>query len=136
VATAAKKTAARRAPALPVPEPERAVPLVVLKRRRGAENEPLDRVLLFTREWDDGETQEFWIPKRRMASLALKYMKMSRVNGEDAATAWALEEVLGTPAYDSLMEDSQLEETELIQIFGIVQDAIMGAVSDPKEDRG
>lgn len=124
-----------RRPAQTDAVPEHTAPMVLMRRTRNAQ--PVEeQVLLFAKEYDDGETQEFWVPKRRMASLALKYMRKVRDDGDDVATAWLLEEVLGTPAYEDLMEDDQLSEDELMQVFAIVQNAVMGATGDPKGRRG
>jgi hypothetical protein len=124
---------AKKIPARSTVEREPDVEPMVRLRRTRVTQETTDRVKLFSKEYDDGEVVDFWIPKRRMASLALKYMKMVRTHGDDVAVGWALEKVLGTEAYEDLMEDEQLDEDELAQIFAIVQNAIMGATRDPKE---
>lgn len=114
------------------PTAEDAPPLIRLKRTRKPETEP-ELVRLFVKEYDDGEVEEFWVPKRKMASLALKYLHMTRADGENVAVAWAMEKVLGEEAYANLMEDDQLGDDELAQIFAIVQNAIMGATESPKD---
>ena len=132
-----RKTPTRRPAAAPKDaETETHVaPMVTMKRARNPQ-QAQDRVKLFSKEYDDGEVQDFWVPKRRMASLALKYMHLVRTEGDDYAVAWLLEKVLGTEAYLNLMEDEQLDEDELAQILAIVQNAVMGATQDPKEKRG
>lgn len=135
MATAKKTVARKTAPVAVHDEDEQPEPLVRLKRSRVAP-ETLDRVLLFTKEYDDGEVQEFWVPKRKMASMALKYLHMTREDGDNIATAWLMERVLGKVAYEDLMDDDQLGDDELVQIFAIVQNAVLGAVEDPKGKRG
>jgi hypothetical protein len=127
---ATKKTVRKVSPR--ATDPERAEPLVRLKRSSAAAV-PAEQVLLFTKEYDDDDTPdvEFWVPKRRMARLSLTYMRKVRHEGDNSATAWLLEEVLGTEAYEDLMDDEQLEDDELAQIFAIVTNAVMGA-KDPK----
>lgn len=129
----ARKTPARRPVKAVDAEPD-VEPLILLRRTRKVDTVE-EKVLLFAKEYDDGEVQKFWITKRRMASLALKYMRKVRLEGDEVATAWILEEVLGTEAYVDLMEDAQLADDELMQIFSIVQNAVMGAVDDPKDKR-
>lgn len=134
----AKKATARvaRGVVRELPEPQRPEPLIRLKRA-AKPDAAAERVLLFTKEYDDPDSpdQEFWVPKTAMASMALKFMHLTRTEGDNFATAWAMEKVLGQEAYADLMEDDQLTDEELAMIFTLVQNAIIGATKDPKDKR-
>lgn len=130
----AKKTAtARRTIVREVVEPDRPEPLIRLKRTTVAAAAE-ERVLLFTKEYDDPSIpdREFWVPKKTMASLSLKFMRMQRLEGDNVAVSWAMEAILGEEAYVDLMEDGQLTDEELAQLFTLTQNALLGASKDPK----
>lgn len=78
---------------------------------------------------------EYTIPDRVSANVALKYMRMVRVSGVDAASAWLLEEVLGDDAYTALMNYDGLTVTHLEQIGRAINDLVMGATEVPKGKR-
>jgi hypothetical protein len=77
----------------------------------------------------------YQMPVKVGANIALGYMKTVRTKGQEAAMGWALEKVLGTAAYDALMECDDLTTEDLEQVMGVVHDNMMGAVEAPKGKR-
>jgi hypothetical protein len=74
----------------------------------------------------------YQMPVRIGAGVALGYMKLVRTRGQDAAMGWALENVLGTEAYDALTNCPDLEPEDLEAVMKVVHDNVMGAVEAGK----
>jgi hypothetical protein len=72
----------------------------------------------------DGEVHT--MPSRVPASMALEALDMFRHQGEMAATAWMLEEVLGTESYDALKACRALTGEHLKAIMDKVTEHVMG----------
>lgn len=83
------------------------------------------RVTLFT--LDD---QKFTIPKLPRANLALQYLDKVRDEGTDFATAWLLEEMLGSDAYEALLDFEYLKPEQLETIVELCQKQVVGKL-DP-----
>ena len=69
---------------------------------------------------------EYGMPKKIRPNVSLRYLRMIREQGADVAGAWLLEEVIGTEAYEALMNYDGLEEEHLNQVMAIVQDHVLG----------
>lgn len=74
----------------------------------------------------------YQMPARVGATIALGYMKLVRTHGQDAAMGWTLERVLGTEAYDALMNCDDVGTDDLETIMKVVHDNVMGAVEAGK----
>jgi hypothetical protein len=74
----------------------------------------------------------YQMPVKVGAGMALGYMKLARTHGQEAAMGWALENVLGTEAYDALTSCPELEIEDLEAIMSVVHDNVMGAVEAGK----
>jgi hypothetical protein len=76
--------------------------------------------------------QVYQMPVRVGAGIALGYMKLVRTHGQEAAMGWAMEKVLGTEAYDALINCDELEPADLEAVMSVVHDNVMGAVEAGK----
>ncbi len=78
----------------------------------------------------DGVT--YGMPKKLGPTLAMKYLRMARVRGEEIAMGWALEAVIGEAAYTALMDFDGLTAAQLSQVMEVVRLQLIGATEDPK----
>lgn len=65
-------------------------------------------------------------------NLSLQYLRMAREQGENIATGWLMEQVLGQDGYTALMEYEGLQAKHLRRIGAVVSNLALGAVEDPK----
>lgn len=73
------------------------------------------------------------VPVEIPAQVAIRYMDHCRKKGENWGLSWLLEEVLGTTAYEAVLE-ADLEDDDLIAIAKIVQSKVLGDGA-PKDSR-
>lgn len=66
------------------------------------------------------------IPAEVSASMALRVLDESRKNGQEAAMAGALEELLGEDAYQALLSCKSLKVSDLEKIMEAVQVHVLG----------
>lgn len=76
--------------------------------------------------------QSYSIPKKPRVNLALRYLKMAREEGADAASAYLLEQLVGPAAYDALMNYEDLTSETLGAIMEAAQKVTLGGLEDPK----
>jgi hypothetical protein len=74
----------------------------------------------------------YQMPVKIGAGIALGYMKLVRTHGQEAAMGWAMEKVLGTDAYDALINCEDLDPEDLEAVMSVVHDNVMGAVEAGK----
>lgn len=74
----------------------------------------------------------YQMPVQVSAGLALGYMKLVRTHGQEAAMGWAMERVLGTEAYDALINCEELKPEDLEAVMQVVHENVMGAVEAGK----
>src|SRR5882757_3140203 len=74
----------------------------------------------------DGEM--FQIPEKPKVNVALKYLKIARIQGPDMAAGWLLEELLGTEAYEALMNFDDLTTDQLETVMMVAQEVTLGAM--------
>lgn len=115
----ARKNAAKR-PAVSSGTIVDGEPLLEL-RTTGAKKAPVAMEPAFT---VDGHV--FSVPVAVKAQVAIRYMDHCRKRGENWALSWLLETVLGTDAYEALLEFDDLEDDEMIAIAKIVQSKVLG----------
>jgi hypothetical protein len=112
---ARKKTVAKPAPVTTATgEP------VLELHTNGAKKAPVEMEPAFT---IDGTV--FSVPVEVPAQVAIRYMDHCRKKGENWGLSWLLEKVLGTAAYEALLE-VDLEDDELIAVAKIVQSKVLG----------
>ncbi|HEY0774147.1 MAG TPA: hypothetical protein VGD51_08705 [Nocardioidaceae bacterium] len=76
------------------------------------------------------DDQEYQIPKRLPASLSLRYLRVLREEGQEAAAGEVLERVLGDEAYTALMECDEVDGKQLKRIMRIVEHKALGQLED------
>ncbi|MEU8275703.1 hypothetical protein ACFYOK_10820 [Microbispora bryophytorum] len=103
----------------------------VVRLSTTAERAPVEKVPLF---WIDDA--EYGMPKTIRPNVSLKYLRMIREQGADVAGAWLLEEVIGTDAYEALMNYDALEEEHLNRVMAIVQDHVLGKAEQQRAGNG
>jgi hypothetical protein len=127
VATAApKKTAARKPTDRPrkrtsvkdIPMPE--IEVLELNSEDMEEDEP-DLVEIFRL---DGKP--YYVDRNRGAGVAMRMLKTFRVEGEEAAIADMLLELLGEQAFDDLSNYPRIRPRHLAQVLLSCQKAILG----------
>lgn len=74
----------------------------------------------------------YHIPTKPRVNVALKYLKMARDEGTDAAAAFLLEKLLGEEAYNALMDFDDLTDEALGQIVEAAQKVTLGGLEAPK----
>lgn len=72
--------------------------------------------------------QMYSIPAKPKVNIALKYLRLVRQQGQEVAAGWLLEELLGTEAYEALMDFEDLTEEQLETVMMVAQTAILGAM--------
>jgi len=92
---------------------------------------PVEKVPLFF--IDD---VEYGMPKKIRPNVSLKYLRMIREQGADVAGAWLLEEVIGTEAYEALMNYNALEEEHLNRVMQIVEKHVLGQAEQQRAGNG
>lgn len=97
---------------------------IVLERR--SEDVPVEMIDLF--ELDD---KMYQIPAQPKINLALRYLNMSRKQGNDNALGWLLEQMVGEEAYEALMGFDDLTPEQLKTIMMVVEGVTMGALEVP-----
>lgn len=80
----------------------------------------------------DGKT--YSIPAKAKANLGLRYLKSVRESGPDLAAGELLEAMIGTEAYDALMNYDDLEPDDLTQVMEAVQKVVLGGVETPSKN--
>lgn len=73
------------------------------------------------------------VPTNPSPAMGLKYMKLLRTQGSMIADGWALEEMLGTEAYDALSEFKGLTVEDLEQLKEIVGKHMLGSLEEPEK---
>jgi len=71
---------------------------------------------------------EYSMPAKIPGNVALKYLRKIRTDGVEVAGAWLLEEVIGTEAYEALMNYDGLTIEQLNQVIAIVERHALGSV--------
>lgn len=74
----------------------------------------------------------YTIPNKARVNLALRYLKMARNEGADAASAYMLEEMVGEEGYNALMNYEDLTSETLTAIMEAAQKVVLGGLTDPK----
>lgn len=115
---------ARSARKVARPVPASARPLVEIDSAAEPDVEPIPVFSL------DG--QIFTMPGYVPASFSLEALERFRTDGEMAATAWMLEEMLGTEAYTALRGARSMSADQLRQIMDRVNEHVMGALESGK----
>lgn len=92
------------------------------------EASPVETVELFS---IDGKS--YSIEKKPRVNVALKYLKIARNEGADAAGAFLLEKLLGEEAYEALLDYDDLTPENLAAIVEAAQKATLGDLETPKE---
>ena len=72
------------------------------------------------------------IPKKPRVNVALRYLKMAREEGTEAASAFLLESLVGEEAYKALMDFDDLTQETLGQIAEAAQKHTLGGLEAPK----
>lgn len=67
-------------------------------------------------------------------NLSLQYLRMARTEGENIATGWLMEQVLGVETFEALMNYKGLKASHLKKIGHLVSNLALGAVEDPKDN--
>lgn len=100
------------------------VPLKSVKGKKAAQ----ERVTLFS---IDGK--EYSISTKIRPNVSLKVMNVFRKQGDTAGVDFMLETVLGSDAYEALMDFDDLEEDELEKIIKIAFELVAGTTENPKD---
>jgi hypothetical protein len=103
----------------------------VVRLSTSAAPAPVEKVPLFSIDDD-----EYGMPKKIRPNVSLKYLRMIREQGSDVAGAWLLEEVIGTEAYEALMNYDALEDEHLNRVMAIVQDHVLGQAEQQRAGNG
>jgi hypothetical protein len=74
----------------------------------------------------------YYIPKKPRVNIALRYLKMAREQGPDAASAYLLEALVGEEAYEALMNFDDLDSETLGAIAEAAQKYTLGGLEAPK----
>lgn len=104
-------------------------------------NEPIRLSSAKPADFDDREPlfyiddTEYTIPKRPRANLSLQFLDMVKSEGTDYASAWLMEEMLGTDAYEALMKLDTLEPDQLQQITDLCQKKVLGKLEQNRAAR-
>lgn len=78
------------------------------------------------------DDEEYCIPVEFPTNVALQYLRQARVNGENVALGWLLEEILGEDAYAALMNYRGLRPEHLDHINTVVGQLALGSLDTPK----
>lgn len=98
-----------------------------LVTKRPEDRAPEERVELFS--IDD---TSYTIPKKFPVGLGLKVIRTARRSGQEIAMAELLEEVIGSDAYDALVNYKDLEDEHLERLMNIVNQLALGSLEGPK----
>lgn len=88
-----------------------------------------DRVPLFAIE-RDGEVTEYDMPAAENAGLWLEFLKIARTIGDELASSWLLEEVLGIEGYAALCGERDLSKATMRSISSRIVQVIGGTAPD------
>lgn len=77
--------------------------------------------------------RDYTIPKKPRVNVALRYLKMAREHGPEAAQAYLLEALVGEEAYEALMNFDDLDSDTLGAIAEAAQKYTLGGLEAPKE---
>jgi hypothetical protein len=72
------------------------------------------------------------IPSKPRRGLSLKYLKLARKEGTQAAVGWLLEEALGEEGYDALSDYDDLTNDQLQAVTRVVLTTTLGGLEGPK----
>lgn len=89
-----------------------------------------ERVVLFTID-----NEEYTIPKLPRGNLALQYLDKVKNEGSDWADAWLLEEMLGSDAYEALMNFEYLTPEQLDAVLDLCQKQVVGKLEPNRAAR-
>lgn len=78
----------------------------------------------------DGKS--YSIPNKPRVNVALRYLKLAREQGVDAAAAYLIESLIGADGYEALMNYEDLTSEELASIVSAAQKATLGGLEAPK----
>src|SRR5690349_2391474 len=120
--TAARRPARRDATPPPGPAAGPRVLRLTTKQADPVEREPIFYI-------DD---VEYTIPVRMRTNEALECLHVFRTRGDEVATDFLLEKLLGADGYRALREYDGLEPEHLQQIIEIAVERMMGATEGPK----
>ncbi len=95
------------------------------------EVEEVETIVLFT----IGD-EEYRIPKKPKANVALKYLKNVRDRGEDFAAAELLAEVLGEDGFNALAEYDELTDDQFEAVQKAAQKHVLGAMEKNRGNSG
>lgn len=95
---------------------------VVIKRT----GEEAERVHLFSIVDDDGTERAYSIPKKVKFNVSLKVTELYATEGEIAATAYMLRQLLGEEGYRALVDFDELEQDDFERICEIASNIVLG----------
>lgn len=72
----------------------------------------------------DGKTYK--IPANPPAGVSLKYLKISTTEGQDAASYFMLNEMLGEDAFEALSEHPTLTKDQFEAVFKKIEEVVLG----------
>jgi len=75
---------------------------------------------------------DYTIPKKPRVNIALRYLKMAREEGPEAAQGYLLEALVGEEAYEALMNFDDLDSETLGAIAEAAQKLTLGGLEAPK----
>lgn len=116
----------------PAPKPQPFVPPTI--QHTEWDGAKVKRVPLFTIVDDKGEPTEYSIPAKKNAGLWLKFLRLARSIGDELASSWLLEEVIGTEGYEALCNEPDLTDETVTAISRRVAQVIGGKAPDVDYD--
>lgn len=72
--------------------------------------------------------EEYLIPAKPSAGMALGYLELQTKQGPDAAIHWMMVEMLGQEGYDILRDHPSLEREQLDKIIQRVEKKVLGGM--------
>jgi hypothetical protein len=74
----------------------------------------------------------YTIPNKARVNVGLRFMKIMRDEGEQAASAWLLEELIGKEGFEALMNFEDLTPEALTTITEAAAKVVLGELETPK----
>lgn len=74
-------------------------------------------------------------PAKPPASLALKFLAFQRDHSDevDLSMQWLITTMMGAQAYEALMDFEGLDPIQLMTVFQVCAELVLGAIEDPKD---
>lgn len=69
----------------------------------------------------------YYLDRNQDATVALTYLRLVRSEGQNVALSYMFEEVMGTEAYEALMNCKGLTPAQLGQVMLVVQTVLLGS---------